>query len=699
MKQSTRVCFAAALAAASAATSGCRSDGGAGPTDAPLPAAQRGDGLAVVCVVDARSGRPIEGATFTAIPETDTPLLATWWAARSSASDADGVVRLALGDLAKEPWLLVTAEGYAPRMELTRDPGPRVALEPAFALDVEVRDVFERPVEGAFVSWFAGCGHTPDLVFATTDAAGRARLEGIALDASAGDLWVSGANLDCQGSYRYDAGPVIVRPGPGVAARGRVLDADGQPLVGAFVGAPLRHHGPWSRSAADGAFELPGLRPPISVSVLRKADDASLLGHFDLPRDGRPMTLTVAPVEGGPTTAIELRLRSRESLAPAAGVEVEFVRLADGFSVRPRSDDEGVVALALPHGAWERRVGGGLSGWVPSERRVMLADEPFLETLSLEAQPQWRVRLSEEHADAHVELVTERELHELSAEERTGAPIRVPREGRCALRVTLHDRVRVVTLDSVARREGGELALELPEPLEVRAQLVGPDGAPARGALWVGDGEPPAQPEDGETFSDAPRVRTWHAAPAHLWVLPEDPALAPRRLARVLPWEDLELDLGTLALEAAGARRVTLLAGAEVHHFARLGRHVAELGADGSFESAAFPAEAGDALAVRLPGSPTFHATLAGAGPWTVTRPDTRVAFEVVGVDGLALERFHVVVAGELFEGAGGRLELTGLDPGAHTAFVTADGHGAWRQPLELAPGARAQARIVLASR
>jgi hypothetical protein len=680
--------------------------GGAGPTDAPLPATQRADGLAVVCIVDARSGRPIEGATFAAIPESDTPLPATWWQARASESDADGIARLALADLAEVPWLLFRAEGYAPRMELTRDPGPRVALEPAFDLEVEVRDAFERPVADAFVSWYAGCGHTPDLSHSRTDADGRARLEGIALDPSAGDLWIAAPGIDCNASHGYEAGLALLRVQPGTAARGRVVDADGQPLAGAFVGSGSRHHGPWSRTASDGTFELPGLRPPLGVRVLREADESSLLGHFDLPRDGRPVTLTVAPPESGPTTAVEVRLRTKESLEPLTGLEVEFVRLADGFTVRRHSDEEGVVALELSHGAWERRIGGGLSGWAPSERRVMLADELFVETLSLEAQPRWRVRLAETHAAARVELVTERALRELSAAELAGEPVRMPREGRCALRVTLHDRVRVTALDSVARREGGELALELPVPLEVRAQLVGPDGAPARGVLWVGDDDPPAVPESLAEPSENPSVRTWHAAPAHLWVLPEDPALAPRRLARVLPWEELELDLGTVALEAVGARRVTLqgsdgapLAGAEVHQFGRLGRHAAELRADGSFESAAFPAESGDALVVRVPGSPTFHATLAGPGPWTVTRPDTRVAFEVVGEDGRPLERFDVVVEGEVFSGAAGRLELSGLDPGPHAAFVSADGRTAWRQPFDLVRGASIQTRITLGAR
>jgi hypothetical protein len=265
--------------------------------------------------------------------------------------------------------------------------------------------------------------------------------------------------------------------------------------------------------------------------------------------------------------------------------------------------------------------------------------------------------------------------------------------------------VRVVALDAAARREGGEIALELPDPLLVRARLVSPDGAPTTGVLWVGSGEPPVGADALAGASETPSVRTWEAAPAHLWALPSDSALAPRRLRRVLPWEELELDLGTIALDADGARRVTLLdsagaplAGAEVVHFARLGRHVEQLGADGAFESAAFPAEAGDALAVRVPGAPTFHATLAGPGPWTVSQPDTRVALEVVGPDQVPLERFSAVVAGEVFEGAAGRLELVGLDPGEHVLFLAAGAPPAWRQPLELEPGARLGLRVVLAA-
>ncbi|HVS17135.1 MAG TPA: carboxypeptidase-like regulatory domain-containing protein, partial [Planctomycetota bacterium] len=270
----------------------------------------------------------------------------------------------------------------------------------------------------------------------------------------------------------------------------------------------------------------------------------------------------------------------------------------------------------------------------------------------------------------------------------------------------IHDRVRVVPIDAVARRQPGELELALPAPLDLRARLVDLDGCPQRGTLWIGRGEPPSGPEGLAPAAEMPRARTWRAD-ADLWVLPAEPRFAPRRLARALPGDATGLDLGAVVLEPVGARRVTLvdaggapLERAEVTHFAALGRHLPTLDADGAFDSPAFPARTGDALAVRpADGGPTFHAVLAGEGPWTVQRPDTRALFEVVDEEGAPLARFRVVVAGEVFAGTDGRLELAGLDPGRHAAFVAADGRVAWRQPLELAPAEVLELRVTLPAR
>jgi hypothetical protein len=434
------------------------------PAAALVPQPERSDGWVVTEIVDARTGLPIEGARLAAIPESHAPLPGVYWEARANEAGEDGIARLAVADLTGELWLLASADGFAPRMQLTRDPGPRLELAPAFDLEVEVRDVFEQPIADAFVSWYAGCGHTPDLVQARTDAAGRARLEGIAEDPGAGDLWLAGPTIDSTGSYGFDSASVILRPDPGVAARGRIVDSDGSPLAGLLVGMPVRHHGPWIRTAADGSFELAGLSPPLEVQVLREADPATLLGTYELPSDGRLVTLTVPPPDPGPTTRVELTLRAQATLEPVADLAVEFVRLPDGRTERRRSDEDGRVEVELPRGTWERILGGGFSGWSRSVSRVRVGEASVAEAITLDPQARWRFRLAQPHPDARVELVTETAIRELTAAELAGDSVPVPREGRCGARVTVGELVEVRTLDGLARRGIGELTLDLPGP-------------------------------------------------------------------------------------------------------------------------------------------------------------------------------------------------------------------------------------------
>lgn len=112
-------------------------------------------------------------------------------------------------------------------------------------------------------------------------------------------------------------------------------------------------------------------------------------------------------------------------------------------------------------------------------------------------------------------------------------------------------------------------------------------------------------------------------------------------------------------MDASGAP----LVGAEVAHWPSLGRHAPVIDPAGAFESAAFPAAEGDALAERpAGGGPTFHAALKGWGPWTVVQPDTRADFETSGTYGAPLAHFEVVDEGQVFAGSGGPLELRGLD-------------------------------------
>jgi hypothetical protein len=81
--------------------------------------------------------------------------------------------------------------------------------------------------------------------------------------------------------------PVVVNVARGHRIEGVLLDKDGKPFAGAFVGAPQVTRGPWTKTGADGKFVLEGavLDPDLFVLVGRQ------LVKFDRPDGEMPFTL------------------------------------------------------------------------------------------------------------------------------------------------------------------------------------------------------------------------------------------------------------------------------------------------------------------------------------------------------------------------------------------------------------------------
>lgn len=260
------------------------------PADAP---ARVGEAVWQACrVVDAVTGKPIAGAELTLIDARRTPLPREFWSKRAATSDQDGWIRVRSDDL-KGPFhmLLLRAKGYGPSAVTGTVPSLVWALSPAIDVPVAVRDWQERPVANARIGLCLGAGNTPDVADATTDGSGNTVFRGIDPNNPVADVYPSAPELSVTDYGRLDwvpgDHPVVVNVARGHRIEGVLLDKDGKPFAGAFVGAPQVIRGPWARTGADGKFVLEGAvqDPDLLVLIGRQ------LVKFDRPDGEMPFTL------------------------------------------------------------------------------------------------------------------------------------------------------------------------------------------------------------------------------------------------------------------------------------------------------------------------------------------------------------------------------------------------------------------------
>lgn len=260
------------------------------PADAPV---RVGDAVWQACrVVDAVTGKPIAGAELTLIEERRTPLPRAMWSRRAATSDQDGWVRVRSDDIKGGfQMLLLRAKGYGASAVTGTVPSLVWALSPALDVPIELRDWQERPVGNTRVGLCLGAGNTPDVVDATTGADGKAVLSGIDPNNPVADVYPSGPELSLTDYGRLDWAPgdhpVVVNVARGYRVEGVLLDKDGKPFAGAFVGAPQVSRGPWAKTDADGKFSLDGavLDPDLLVLIGRQVI------KFERPDGEAPFTL------------------------------------------------------------------------------------------------------------------------------------------------------------------------------------------------------------------------------------------------------------------------------------------------------------------------------------------------------------------------------------------------------------------------
>ncbi len=257
-------------------------------------------------VVDAQSGRPIDGAYV--VSETDSQLSVLSIAPAQNEAFALSTASRVGGDFALEPLsrgshsLRASAPGYGPTWLEVRDLTPgearaglRFALRPAGSLAGVVLDEHERPVQGALIlaSTTDFERKRPNLTYANTqtDAEGRYRIDNLSEGAWAAlNFGVRPGAIAPEYRFaRIVSGETTVldfRPTQQTRSLvGRVLNADGSPAAGRTltVGSSEEFSGPgdpnWTSTNTDehGAYRASGLGPGRKQLYISGATPAEMM--------------------------------------------------------------------------------------------------------------------------------------------------------------------------------------------------------------------------------------------------------------------------------------------------------------------------------------------------------------------------------------------------------------------------------------
>lgn len=332
-------------------------------------------GQVVLTIVEAGTGAPIPGAAVYEVLEASFPRWGRFDHERSAVTDVRGQ---AMFEDTDGGWFVVQADGFGVRGELVRTPLGSIDLTPETPITVEVIDYLGRPVPLAHLGVCVGCGHTPDVVSATTGPDGRATLRGVSPNAGIVDLYVVHPDLasDTYDEVPFDAvgedGVARIHLDPGSKLEGQVRYPDGSPAAGVGVGVSHVHRGPWTTTDERGHFTLFGLHPrPGDLWV--KDPSGKMLASFEGSRAGCWRVLTVPrsqPDSGGDYAPESLQRdgRPKGTITVQAAVRggshredvlVEAWDPRTGWCARARTDPECAATFAVPAGVHLRVEVGG----------------------------------------------------------------------------------------------------------------------------------------------------------------------------------------------------------------------------------------------------------------------------------------------------------------------------------------------------
>lgn len=541
-------------------------------------------------VLDDLTGAPVEGAEVFFLRESKTPMAGDFWYLAKATSDEDGLIDVPVGKIGDIHEQIVKHPDYG---VCSRSGGEyeNWRLGRPFDVPILVRDWQKRPAKGAFIGYCGGCGHTPDLVNATTGEDGIAILRGVDPYNHIRDVYVqrAGLGLGYHGiDWRPGDPPVIVDCEWSYAMTGKVVDHLGEPVAGAHVAALDVHRGPWARTALDGTFTLLGADPDIGASHVR-----TRFGHgvwFSTPdRAVYPITLRLPDPRGDDPHEGTVEGADGKPPAVLPLPELRLVRVAFAEDVDPTK----VSAFATAPGFDERFDVEDGNVEVP-------ATGPF--------------------------ALTCRPLHE---------------DGWAGQ--------RTFAFADVQELLNGAFELRPWPPTRVTGRIVDGSGASiAAQVRWV-RGWGRGDDDEGEAFTQCPDGRFEFTATrtgkAMLEIAPATPGLVHRQVFVTLPLrgDDRVVALGDLALDTAPQLVISDAAGpckrAKVR-WARAGFQGPdrwmkfELGEEGDWRGPDLMA--GDVVELRGDdaGNQAVRFPIEGDGPWRFTVPTGRLTIAVTDADG-----------------------------------------------------------------
>jgi len=584
-------------------------------------------------------------------------------------------------------YVFADAPGYAADEECY--PGnDECALRRGVDVPIEVVDYTGLPVGGARVELVLGCGHVPPQRTVVTDADGRATLPDIQPSRHE-DVFVWSPRC-IYGAYRLRStwrpgcAPVVIDVVPGVVAKGRVLDAQRRPVVGALVGK--KGGLPCVRTDRDGAFELMGLAPWSELEVTPPPMLGLANETFTAPPVGVARTIVLGATEE--LVTLPVTTAGPDGVA-AVDVHIAAVRDADGLTVTGYTDEAGTAKLSVAPGHYRVFADGQLGEWGRCEVEVDVASgSAATVAIPLPRNPTVKVDASRVE-DMRIGLTTAEGYRELFLDGKADVDVPVPVGQRATFRVSCDEHRELLVRFFDVPAPGGKVVLDGPPVTRLRARCVDPDGETVEASLRI-ERQIGAYSFDhvADEFASEP-VATTRLSGAVTWVvLPEREDLLPRMGELVLGEDGGEIDLGELQLQAFSGPELKVelpddLMPADGWVRVALARANAFFASSLEEDGTAIglgAAVAGDRLQVTLDaeGVLPFSYLVPGPPPWTVPWPSASLRLTLRDAGGAPLTDGSVIVDGtvvSLYEEVAGELRLRAIEPGLHTLVVAQRDH------------------------
>jgi hypothetical protein len=333
---------------------------GVTPWSGILPGEERDDAVAVL-VVDAATGTPRPGAVLRWYAEDCNARASRYDVVLAEGvADANGVAVLPFASGRGEGhW--VASGGGGTAHEYGERPPSRMELERGRAYAGRVRDAFGKPVKGAAVDLYLGCGHGPTVATTTTDETGLFRFDDV--PEGEGRFWIVAEGCVATPVLPWEGflggRPTELVLAPGSTASGTALDPAGRPLAGVVVRQSVEPRGPVTTSDAAGRWSLPGASGEDEISLFHPlGGDALPVDRWD-PRHPLRLRLSPVPARAREPVAVQVSVKGPDgkpvagegiALVGEDGVVREAVTEAGGEGADPAAGVAGKAFLEVPAG-------------------------------------------------------------------------------------------------------------------------------------------------------------------------------------------------------------------------------------------------------------------------------------------------------------------------------------------------------------